>query len=435
MLKYKIIILLLVLLTTLPFLFPLTQINFELYEKNSEIFFRSAASNIANTLGFIGIILLLWNVILGQRLIVNFFTPNLVAINKIHRSIGKYSIIFIFLHPLVQAFAYIESINWIFSASIDNNFERYLFLGQFALILFLILWVTSAVLREKLRYRPWFYLHYISYLILSFVFLHSGGIGTYIKNYNFLNILWIFFITLFLTIVFLRFLLFLGFGTTKYKLVEKEKFFGDIYFFKFEPLGFFKKPKIGQYFYIQLRKLGESHPLTMMEFNEKTGSLMFGVKILGKFTERMSELEIGKVVNIEGPYGVFTTEAQNEDPKVIIAGGVGATPFLELVRKFGNEKTIFFNCNRNLDSVISRDDFIEILKENYLDFLSDEQVVSKNVINSRISEDYIKRILDTENVNTFNYFICGSKRFIDAIRSMLKNLGVEEKKVFFEGFD
>jgi predicted ferric reductase len=435
MLKYKIIIFALVLLTILPFLFPLTQINFGLYEKNSEAFFRSAASNVANTLGFIGVILLLWNVVLGQRLIVSTFTPNLVEINKVHRSIGKYSIIFIFLHPLVQSFAYVENISWILNASASINFERYLFVGQLALILFLILWVTSAVLREKLRYRPWFYLHYSSYLILSFVFLHSGGIGTYVKNYDFLNILWMFFIIIFLAIVFLRALLFLGTGTFKYKLIEKEKFSDDIYFFKFEPLNFFRMPKIGQYFYIQLRKLGESHPLTMMELDEKTGSLTFGVKVLGKFTKKLSELEIGKIVNIEGPYGVFTTQAQNGNPKVIIAGGVGATPFVELVRKFGNEKTIFFNCNRSLDSAILRDDFIEILKENYLDFLSDDQTTLAGVINSRISEEYIKKILDTESVNTFNYFICGSKRFINAIKLMLKNLGVDEKKVFFEGFD
>src|SRR5690606_23602977 len=111
---------------------------------------------------------------------------------------------------------------------------------------------------------------------------------------------------------------------------------------------------------------------------------------VGKFTNHLESIKVGDTIYVDGPYGVFTREAQNDQPKVIIAGGIGVTPFVELVDRFGNEKTYMFYANKMLEDAVNRDMFKEELGENYKDVVSREKVKNEPVIEGRLSVEAFK---------------------------------------------
>jgi DMSO/TMAO reductase YedYZ heme-binding membrane subunit len=62
-----------------------------------------------------------------------------------------------------------ENILWIFTPSFITETEFHITLGRFALVLTLIVWITSAIVRSKIKWRPWKYIHLLSYPILFFL--------------------------------------------------------------------------------------------------------------------------------------------------------------------------------------------------------------------------------------------------------------------------
>lgn len=81
------------------------------------------------------------------------------------------------------------------------------------------------------------------------------------------------------------------------------------------------------------RGLSEPHPFTISgEPAEK--ELRFTIKEAGRFTREIHALEPGAEVRCEGPCGVFCSRAEDRASLALIAGGVGITPFLSLLRHF-----------------------------------------------------------------------------------------------------
>jgi predicted ferric reductase len=431
---YKKIIILLILLTTLPFLILFNQVNFNLINTNFNSFGMKFLSVSANICGFIGAILLIWQFILGIRYIAKVFSPDILGINKIHNLIGKYGIILILIHPLLETYTYLDKFFWVILPNISSNLELHVTLGRIALILFLIIWITSAIIRSKLNFRPWQYLHYISYPLIFLVFIHSLDIGTFIERFPFLKAIWYCLLIIFIILLQYRLYMFSGKGKTKYKVINNIKAGTDINIITLAPIKKLLIPKVGQYFYLQLKNFQEAHPFSVMEFDEETKQITFAIKIIGRFSKEIGKLTVDSIINIDGPYGVFTLEAQNADPKVIIAGGIGVTPFIDLVKKFGTSETIFLNANRFLDDIIQRDELISKLGNNYYDFISRENTKEDHIINSRLTSELFQKIVSKEKLHINKYFLCGGKEFIKASIEVLSSLGVEKSKIFLEDF-
>lgn len=92
----------------------------------------------------------------------------------------------------------------------------------------------------------------------------------------------------------------------------------------------------GQFMMLQLRRapgwrgLSAPHPFTIA--CAPGGHLCCTVKRIGKFTQAVHQLQPGAPVHCSGPYGIFLRGA-TEQPRIgLVAGGVGITPFLSLMR-------------------------------------------------------------------------------------------------------
>lgn len=415
-----------VLLSLLPFIYLLFS-----NEIISDVWYR-----IANVCGFIGTIFILWQFILGVRGFSKWLTADYDWVIKIHTFLGINGGLFVILHPILETIYYKEDIKFIFQPNFTDTFNKFLTLGKFAFILFLFIWFSSSLLRKALQYRLWLYIHYLSYPMAYFVLVHPLKIGSIIQASPWVFYYWIFICLIFLVILVIKILDIFCLTYKKYTLAEIKNYPGNIFTLRFRPQG--NKPvviKPGQYFYIKTGIFSEAHPFSVLEYDEENEEIIFGIKKLGRFSTYLGNSLPNSIHYIDGPYGEFTFEGHNQEPKIILAGGIGITPFYEVVSQFNSPDTYLFYANKNLESALYRDKFKKLLKGNYYDFIDSKVTPSENVFCEIISANKLKEILAGKNLNEFKFFICGSPGFTNAMISCVLSLGVSKNNIFIEEFE
>jgi len=413
-----------IILSITPFLWLFTQ----------STYLGGWTATIANLFGFIGAVLILWQFALGNRFVVKRFSPDRISLVKTHIFLGLYGIVFALAHPLLEFFAYGMSWALFINFDLSTEFYQQVMLGRLAFYLLLIVWITSAFLRRKIHYRPWLYIHYLTYPLLLFIFFHATEIGTAINHYPFIQAYWFFLIFVYWGLVLGRLTAFFNLGKPRYSLTNKQTLANGITRYTFTPAGKHITPQVGQFAYIRPSFFGEAHPFTIMQFDDQTGEITFGIKAVGRFTSQLESLDIGHAIYLDGPYGVFTNPAHNHQPKVIIAGGIGVTPFVELIQRFSGPDTRMFYCNKQLKDAVLRQEFQHELEQNYFDVISREQITGKNIVQGRLTQQTFTKYVDQALLSQANYFICGSPAFMTGIKSLLTELGIDQSRIYSEEF-
>jgi predicted ferric reductase len=425
-----------ILATTIPFLLLFSNISEILPITDSDAFWAKFLFITANTTGLMGTIMLVWSFVLGIKSLVALITPNLVWVLQVHKLIGKYGTLLVLVHPVLEMVSYLEGFAWIFVPNLSSETQIGISIGRLAFILFLIIYITSALLRSKLRFRPWLYIHYLSYPTLFLSFLHANQIGTYLNQYIGLKALWFTLLTLFQILVVYRFVEWAGWLKPKYRIISKSKQTEDIVTFIFQPTGRVISVVTGQFVLMQLKQFGESHPFSVMEYDEETGRITLGIKVTGSFTKKSEMLEVGRHIRFAGPFGIFTREAHNHKPKVLIAGGIGITPFVDVINKFCDDNTMLFYSNKLSSQILFHDKFKILMGRNYKAFVTAEKGRSDpSVTYQRIdSQILLQSVGGLNRVNDFQYFLCGSPKFMDSMVSILRSNGVRSSQVYKEEF-
>jgi len=408
-------------ISLLPFLFLFTQ---------SQILggYFFAFGNIA---GLIAATLFLWQFALGIRFITKIWTNDLIKVNNFHKLIGKYGVLIIFFHPIIEMFSLGKNISFLFFGTLISEYEKHIAMGRVAFYLFLIIFVSSIVLRKKLKYRPWKNIHYLSYPMMFLVFIHAKEIGTFIQSFSLVYFYWNFLLFIFVILVIFRVFNYLNFFKIKLRLLEKKEITKEINIFVFEFLN--KKINIlpGQFLYLKYKFFGESHPYTVLKIEKN--KIFFGIKKVGKSSKNFSKIKIGDVVFADGAYGVFTKEGQNSENKILIAGGIGITPFYELVKKYSKNTILFYSCKHKNDFVYD-EFFEENLKNSYIKLVTNENVKGKNIETKRFSKDVLQKYVLKDVLSKSKFFICGPDEFINNAVQILVDLKISKDKIFIEKF-
>lgn len=384
---------------------------------------------LASCFGFLGAFLLFVQVVFGSRHIFSFFTKDTVRINKIHKWIGMYGTLFIFAHPLLEMMWQESSFLWIFIPNFSFDMEEHISFGRIALYLLLIIWVTSALVREKIKWRPWKYIHLLAYPTLFFTFIHAPEIGTLFDMYPLIAVVWYSLFFIFIAATFFRIACFAGYRKVKTTIVEKGNQGDGILLLSMHLPEGMDEPQIGQHVYMQTKPFGSEHPFTVMDYNATKKIISFGMRKGGAFVAELEGKGIGAEIFLDGPYGVFTKEGWNTEEKIIIAGGVGVTPFIRLVKDYG-KNAIFLYANRGLKDAVHH---VELQKHTakYIDIVEDEKDKGEGVIVGRLTDAVLKETLG-DSLKTSPIFICGSPFFISLMKKTLRSLGAPKENIFYE---
>jgi Na+-transporting NADH:ubiquinone oxidoreductase subunit F len=155
-------------------------------------------------------------------------------------------------------------------------------------------------------------------------------------------------------------------------------------------------------------------------------------------------LKPGDMVNISGPYGeFFVQDTQNE--MMFIGGGAGMAPmrshiFDQFKTHHTQRKTTFWYGGRSKRELFYLDNFEEIAKENnnfsfhiaLSEPLSEDRWTGyTGFIHQVIYDNYLKNHDAPEDIE---YYICGPGPMLQAILTMLDNLGVPKNMIFYDDF-
>jgi ferredoxin-NADP reductase len=195
--------------------------------------------------------------------------------------------------------------------------------------------------------------------------------------------------------------------------------------FKFTP---------GQYATISFKRNGRWSPARCFSMTNSPASevLRFAMRPNGRFTSLVKNLDEGTLVKVQGPYGSFNIDPDYDKEIIMLANGIGITPFVSMLEdafktKLKNRITLLYACRNNEDIPF----FKELLK------------LSKTMPNfqviffvSRGSDDQEKRISQVvkEQFSGYSYFICGSNTFTESFDKYLRSQSVEEDRIIIESF-
>lgn len=188
----------------------------------------------------------------------------------------------------------------------------------------------------------------------------------------------------------------------------------------------------------------EPHPFTI-SCDAHDNSYRFTIKNVGDFTAHVGEWQPGMPVQCSGPAGAFCKDIDSKKHIVCIAGGVGITPFLSVLRTFRKEKAdnqlLLFWCNKTLDDAFCREELADMTqelkltvvhvlsRENQLPMPADQGGVHCRL--GRLSRD----ILEEFNISsTAAFYVCGPPPMQEAVLGMLQSCGIAPEQVQREAF-
>lgn len=388
----------------------------------------------ARIAAFMGITLLLWQYLLGIRQLAGRFVVDLITINKLHKFMGMYGFLLILLHPLILI---VSNGLQLYLPNLASEYSNFVLLGEIAFLFLFSTWIASAFLRKRLSFRVWKRFHLLNYLILSFALVHSLYLKPLATNYMILHYyLWLI-AGIFVLSVLVRLLA--QFGLLKFptQLVSKENITHDIVELRFAASEDLLNSQPGQFMYVQIHPLGESHPFTIVKVDKVTQTVSISPKILGPFSKKLNMLPAGARVFLDGPYGVFTHEAGTTDTTVFIAGGIGITPFMRQIRTLapqGTKLVLFYGC-KTVDDLAFGEELMDLEEKypnfrlvpvcsNEPDFPGEKGFINYDLMNKHMSQE----------MASSNFFICGPAGMMKMIKQDLVSHGVSAKQIFTEEF-
>lgn len=189
----------------------------------------------------------------------------------------------------------------------------------------------------------------------------------------------------------------------------------------------------------------EPHPFTISGAPEDE-SLRFTIKKSGEFTSTIPDIKPGTEVMCAGPFGVFCKDIDRQEEIVMIAGGVGITPFLSVLRHFSktgarNRVTLFW-ANKTLADAFALEELAglsEKLDLKIIAVLSRDEPPADNPfpksvvfesgrVTRELFEKYVKSV-------SASFYLCGPPPMQDAVIEELSASGVDKDDIRKEAFN
>jgi predicted ferric reductase len=181
------------------------------------------------------------------------------------------------------------------------------------------------------------------------------------------------------------------------------------------------------------------HPFSFSSSAEVTdGRVEMSIRNLGDFTSGIHKVPVGQRVYLDGPYGAFTI-GNPADMHVLIAGGVGVTPMMSMIRTLadrGDQRPVILLYGSNDSESITFREELDALKER-LNLTVVHVLANPSAAwtgeRGFITADVFKRHLPPPYAD-HEYFICGPNVMMDAIERALGEMNVPLSKYHSERY-
>jgi ferredoxin-NADP reductase len=213
---------------------------------------------------------------------------------------------------------------------------------------------------------------------------------------------------------------------------------GDSRLFTFQP---------GQYAAISFYRKWRPTParcFSIVSSPTEQGLLQFAMRVRGHFTSAANKLKPGDTVTVRGPFGGFVFDMSRDHDVVLLAGGIGITPFMSMVRFVGHIHAntpvrLLYSCQTQDDVPFGQElqarhrqnpHFVPIF------VIGDgptDKFAHQYVAQGRITPE----LLDTTTGGQYTkktFFICGPPPFMKGMIGILRSKGVPKANIITEAF-
>jgi predicted ferric reductase len=298
-----------------------------------------------------------------------------------------------------------------------------------SLLLFAIGLTSISVIRRRMRYESWYYLHTYAYLAAFLAFLHQVTLGADLTGTA--RTAWIaFYATAGAAAGYGRIgrplLLAARHRLRVSRVVTEEPGFTSIYL---DGRRLDRLPaRAGQFFRFRfLHRSGwwQAHPFSLSAAPDGD-RLRITVKASGDYTAALANLPAGTRVLAEGPFGEFTAGHRVNDRVVLIAAGIGITPILALLEDLpAGRATVVYRARQ---PVLSHE----------LEALAEQRRATLVHLADRAHAD---RVLSAGGIaelvgdpRRHDFYVCGPPGLVARVRQVLRRLGVPRHCVHTDPF-
>jgi ferredoxin-NADP reductase len=160
------------------------------------------------------------------------------------------------------------------------------------------------------------------------------------------------------------------------------------------------------------------------------------------FKRVLKSMPLGTAVKIDGPSGSLTLHKNSSKPAVFLAGGIGITPFLSILRQAAYEKLphllFLFYCNRRPEDAPFLDTLNELQKTNpNFRFVPTMTQLEKSHQAWTGQTGLIDSSILTNTLSSMQgpiYYIAGPPAMVTAMRQVMVAAGADEDDIRTEEF-
>lgn len=409
---------------------------FFLIPSPSSISLASVSLWLADTSGYVGIVLLLWMYALGTKSVMGIFFTDIAPVLSIHKKIGKWGTLAVLAHPLLVTLSYGESLLYMVIPELGTEFGRHVTLGRIAFLLMAATALFSIYFKKRVSFRLWKYIHYLAYIALPFALLHVPDVGSGFLHQAVVRGYFGMLVGVFLVISLLKIWSLLNLDKHRYAIVDQHAVSPIDRLLTLKPTRGYVIPRPGQFVYIKLGFISEDHPFSVLYYDQKTHELFIGYRIFGMFTKELDKLQSGASLRVGGPYGSFMSDLATDDtrPVVFISGGIGITPFIErITHENTTREQWLFAANRNRELAAFVPDVKTYLGERLISVYDKEEtdLVPGEERGYITAELLAKYLTDPQK---YQYYFCGPPPMKKAIYAELQKLGIPPENIQSEKF-
>lgn len=196
----------------------------------------------------------------------------------------------------------------------------------------------------------------------------------------------------------------------------------------------------GQYVVMRVSSEGEKpepHPFSISS-SPSNPIMEMTVKEAGDFTAAIGNLKPGDDITLDGPFGKFSYSFHDAENLVFIAGGIGITPFISMLRDlaekdfprnvvliWGNKHERDITFREEIEELAARFDQFQVM---HVLSEQDDWEGEKGYVSAELLKQTLAFDPDTQ------YFVCGPPGMNDLVLAMLNDMDIPEDRVHTERF-